>query len=282
MKLTFIILFLLASVSCKHQEDKYVLTKFKEGLPSEIQFKWNNSIYASINPDNFFKSLYLVSQDSLETPDNCLLFVIDSSGFSFTNLDFIESQKNIYSAAVSLFTSKEDKLDTLRLMINIERKTLTYSWDNKITIPTVIKEYKLKVGNIFPSIEVPTENGSWTNAGLNKIIVINWWATSCLPCIEEIPVLNILVDKYQDQNIEFIAIVWDKSNHSKFIEKHPFKYLPGFTTRELTELFGEIFPRHIIVDKDGKILLNKLGGSKQIGKELETLLRNNLKSLIME
>ena len=56
MKLTFIILFLLTFVSCKHQEDKYVLTKFKEGLPSEIQFKWNKSIYASINPGNFLRA----------------------------------------------------------------------------------------------------------------------------------------------------------------------------------------------------------------------------------
>ncbi len=276
MKLTFIILFLLTFVSCKHQEDKYVLTKFNKGLPSEIPFKWNKSIYTSINTGNFFKGLYLVSQDSLETPDNCLLIVIDSSGFSYTNLDFIESQKNIYRAAVSLNNSEEDKLDTLRLMLNLERKTLTYYWDNKITSPTVIKEYKLKAGNIFPRIEVLTENGIWKNTGSNKIVIINWWATSCLPCIEEIPVLNKLVDKYQDQNIDFIAIVWDENNHSKFIEKHPFNYLQGFTTKELTELFGEIFPRHIVVDKNGKILMNKLGGSKQIGDEIDSIISSKL------
>lgn len=272
MKLTFIILFLIAFVSCQDQDNKYVNTKIKEGLPSEIPFNWNKSVYASINSNNFFKGLYLVSKDSLETPDNCLLFVIDSSGYSFTNLDLVQSSKNIYSTAVSLNNSEEDKLDTLRLKLNLENKTLTYYWDNKITSPTVIKEYKLKAGNIFPSIEVPTQKGSWTNAGSNKIIVINWWATSCLPCIEEIPVLNKLVEKYQNRNIEFIAIVWDESKHSKFIEEHPFKYIQGFTTRELTELFGEIFPRHIVVDKDGKILLNKLGGSKQIGDEIDSII----------
>lgn len=276
MKLTFIILLLLALVSCQHQEDKYVLTKFQEGLPSEIPFKWDQSIYASINSDNFFKGLYLVCKDSLEYPDNCLLFVIDSSGFSYTSLDFIQSSKNIFDAVVSLNTIEEDKLDTLRLKLNLENKTLTYYWDNKITNPTVVKEYKLKAGNNFPIIKVPTETGTWTNAGSNKIVVINWWATSCLPCIEEIPVLNKLVDKYHNQNIEFIAIVWDESNHSKFIEKHPFSYIQGFTTRELTELFGEIFPRHIIVDKDGKILLNKLGGSKEIGKELDSIIISKL------
>jgi hypothetical protein len=89
--------------------------------------------------------------------------------------------------------------------------------------------------------------------------------------------LNKLVDKYQNQNIEFIAIVWDESNHSKFIDKHPFKYTQGFTIRELTELFGDVFPRHIIVDKKGKILLNKLGGSKQIGDELSKKLDELLK-----
>lgn len=263
-------------MSCHDQDNKHVTTKFKEALPSEIPFKWNKSLYASINSGNFFKGLYFVSKDSLETPDNCLLFVIDSSGFSYTNLELVQSSKNIYSAAVSLNTSEEDKLDTLRLKLNLDNKTLTYYWDNKITIPTVIKEYKLKPGNIFPIIKVPIESGIWTNAGLNKMVVINWWATSCLPCIEEIPVLNKLVDKYQGRNIEFISIVWDESNHSKFSDKYPFKYIQGFTTRELTELFGEIFPRHIIVDKNGKILLNKLGGSKEIGKELESIITSKL------
>lgn len=276
MKLIYLILFSIAFVSCQDQDNKYVTSKFKEGLPSEIPFKWNKSVYASIKSGNFFKGLYFVSKDSLVTPDNSLLFVIDSNGFSYTSLDFIESQKNIYSTAVSLTTREEDRLDTLRLKLNLENKTLSYYWDNKITNPTVIEEYKLKAGNNFPIIKVPTEIGTWTNAGSNKIVVINWWATSCLPCIEEIPVLNKLVDKYQNQNIEFVAIVWDESNHSKFIEKHPFKYIQGFTTIELTELFGEIFPRHIVVDKDGKILLNKLGGSKQIGDEVDSIISSRL------
>lgn len=276
MKLIFIILFSIAFVSCQDQDNKYVTSKFKEGVPSEIPFKWNKSVYSSINSGNFFKSLYFVSKDSLETPDKCLLFVFDSSGFSYTNLELVQSSKNIYSAAVSLNTREEDKLDTLRLKLNLENKTLTYYWDNKITNPTVIKEYKLKVGNSFPIIKVPTETGIWTNAGSNKIIVINWWATSCLPCIEEIPALNKLVDKYQNRNVEFVAIVWDESNHSKFIKKHSFNYLQGFTTMELTELFGEIFPRHIAADKDGKILLNKLGGSKEIGKELDSIIASKL------
>ena len=273
MKITFIIMLLLAFVSCKPQEDKYVLTKFKEGLPSGIPFKWTKSIYTLINSGNFLKGLYLVSKDSLETPNNCLLFVFDSSGFSYTNLDFIQSSKNNYGVAVSLNTSKEDKLDTLRLMINLKRKTLTYYWENEITSPTVIKEYKLKVGNIFPSIEVPTKNGNWTNAGLNKIIVINWWATSCLPCIEEIPGLNELVKKYENDNIEFIAIVWDKENHSEFIKKHNFIFKQCFGDKNTTELLGETFPRNLIIDNKGTIVYNKIGGIKDTYLELEKIIQ---------
>lgn len=273
MKLIFLILFSIAFVSCQDQDNKYVTSKFKEGLPSEIPFKWNKSVYSSIKSGNFFKSLYFVSKDSLETPDNCLLFVIDSSGFSYTNLDFIESQKNIYSTAVSLTTREEDRLDTLRLKINLENKTLTYYWDNKIKSPTVIKEYKLKVGNIFPIIKVPTETGIWTNAGPNKIIVINWWATSCLPCLEEIPGLNELVKKYENDNIEFIAIVWDKENHSEFIKKHNFIFKQCFGDKNTTELLGETFPRNLIIDNRGIIVYNKIGGIKNTYLELEKIIQ---------
>ncbi|MEO8231284.1 MAG: TlpA disulfide reductase family protein [Ignavibacteriota bacterium] len=261
---------------CQNQDEKYVITKFNKGLPPEIPFKWDKAFYTSINSGDFFQSLYLVSRDSLKTPNESFLFIIDSIGFSYKTVDFIKLGQNIYKSTVSLITKDEDKLDSLRLVLNLKERTLSYSWNNKTKIPTVIEKYKLKVGAIFPQINVKTANGNWTNKDQNKIIVINWWATSCLPCIEEIPVLNELTKKFSNNNVEFIAIVWDTENQPGFIKKHPFKYIQGFGSETLNEFFGEIFPRHIIINRDGRILLNKLGGSKQIGKELDSIITSRL------
>src|SRR5436853_6658072 len=40
---------------------------------------------------------------------------------------------------------------------------------------------------------------------LGKVIVINFWFTSCQPCINEMPLLNNLVAAYKDTNVVFIA-----------------------------------------------------------------------------
>lgn len=142
--------------------------------------------------------------------------------------------------------------------------------------PTIVGEYKLKVGNVFPQVEVETAKGTWSNKEKNKIIVINWWATSCLPCIEEIPGLSQLVEKYPKDKVEFVAIAWDKKNHAKFISKHKFSYLQGFGDKKLTKLFGEAFPRNIILNKKGIILYNQTGGLKDTYLELEKIIEGNL------
>ena len=269
-------LFLFALFICsssffaQNHTSTLIQTQIHFGLPKEVPFKWNDASYVHINPGQYFKALYLVSKDNFKTTNDCSLFKIEENGFSFSAISFQNNETTI-----ELKNKEEDLLSPLKILVDPKERIVYYRWETNsenYNSPVISKDYELKPGKDFPVINVETTKGNWTNKNSNKIIIINWWATSCLPCKEEIPVLNKLVDKYQDQNIEFIAIVWDKSKHSKFIEKNPFKYLQGFTTKELTDLFGEIFPRHIIVDKDGKILLNKLGGSKQIGEELDSII----------
>jgi thiol-disulfide isomerase/thioredoxin len=273
------ILFTLLSFSflfCQKQNEKYVISTFKNGLPTEIPFKWDNSFYTSINSAKFFKALYFVSRDSLKTPNNCFLFIIEPNGFSYKTVDFENIDKNNYKSTISLVTQDEDKLAPLKLVLNLKEKTFGYIWGDTNKNPTIISEYSLKIGKSFPQIVVNTENGNWTNQNLKKILVLNWWATYCLPCIEEIPNLNALTKKFSNNEVEFLAIVWDKENHSKFIKLYPFEYKQGFGSDKLNKIFGEVFPRHLVISRDGKILFNKLGGSKNIDKELEKVIKENI------
>ncbi len=56
-----------------------------------------------------------------------------------------------------------------------------------------------------------------------KIVVLNFWATWCAPCIKEMPELNKLQSKYQDQGLTVIALSdEDKERLIKFAKKIPF------------------------------------------------------------
>jgi thiol-disulfide isomerase/thioredoxin len=51
-----------------------------------------------------------------------------------------------------------------------------------------------------------------------KIVMINFWSTSCGPCLEEIPQLNKLKEKY-DKDVHFIAIAPDKKKDIQYIKE---------------------------------------------------------------
>lgn len=59
-----------------------------------------------------------------------------------------------------------------------------------------------------------------------KIICINLWATWCVPCVEEMPMLNKIKEKYQSENIEFLSmsIDTDSIKLKKFINSNKFKF----------------------------------------------------------
>jgi len=280
MRFVFLFYFVSSFLFCQTQNEKFVTAPFEKGMPKEIFFKWENTSYSEIDGGEFYKALYVVSQDSFKTAQKCFLFLVTQNGLSFDNLSFELKEKNIYEASRSLTTNEEDVLSPLKLILNLNERKLQYRWENKEPTayehPTIIEESKLKVGKKFPQIEVETTNGTWSNKEKNKIIVINWWATSCLPCIEEMPGLNQLVEKYPKDKVEFIAIVWDKEYYAKFINKHKFKYLQGFGDKTLNKLFREAFPQNIILNKDGVILYYHIGGSKGTHLELEKIIEANL------
>ncbi len=63
----------------------------------------------------------------------------------------------------------------------------------------------------------------------NKILVVNFWATWCKPCLNEIPDLNQLVlDNKDKDNILFLAIATSERDHparlSDFFKKVPFLF----------------------------------------------------------
>lgn len=56
------------------------------------------------------------------------------------------------------------------------------------------------------------------------VFIIDFWATWCAPCIESIPHMNELVEKYKNKNVKFISITYEPGKLvSKFLEDHNMK-----------------------------------------------------------
>jgi thiol-disulfide isomerase/thioredoxin len=114
-----------------------------------------------------------------------------------------------------------------------------------------------------------------------KIVVLNFWATWCLPCREEMPMLSKLAPKYDQKDVAFLAAsIDDAQTQSKiphFLEKKKIT-LPVFTgaTPETLKQFalGEIVPATLILDRDGTPLFRIEGeaSKKDISSRLDWLL----------
>lgn len=108
-----------------------------------------------------------------------------------------------------------------------------------------------------------------------KIVVLNFWNTSCRPCIAEMPNLNKLVSKMKNKNVIFIAPASQNKNiklMNKFLKKHQFNYEVVFYDYKNVGI--TILPTHIIIDKDSKVIAKLIGGQSQNIEKIENLLKS--------
>ncbi|MGI9035085.1 MAG: redoxin domain-containing protein, partial [Pyrinomonadaceae bacterium] len=106
-----------------------------------------------------------------------------------------------------------------------------------------------------------------------KIIVINVWGTWCSPCVAEMPQLQQLYKKYQ--NDKDVAIITMDTNDEletvkKFIadKKYEFPVLLGDSyTGNIMSNGNIVFPTTLFVDKQGKIAFTKTGSSDNLFDE---------------
>ncbi|HWC77517.1 MAG TPA: TlpA disulfide reductase family protein [Blastocatellia bacterium] len=114
-----------------------------------------------------------------------------------------------------------------------------------------------------------------------KIVVLNFWATWCRPCREELPILNSLDSRYRERGVDFIAASVDGATTRKNIPaflrklKLTFPVWVGATKSDMEKLgLGNDLPATIVIDSNGAIVGRILGvvGHADLQKRLEWLL----------
>ncbi|MEO0191374.1 MAG: TlpA disulfide reductase family protein [candidate division WOR-3 bacterium] len=108
-----------------------------------------------------------------------------------------------------------------------------------------------------------------------KIVVLNFWATWCGPCREEISALNELVKEYEsDTGVIFLALTAeDSATLSRFLKETPFLYRQLVEAEEAFDAYGIMaVPTHYIISPNGVILFRKIGGLREGPGELRKLI----------
>lgn len=112
-----------------------------------------------------------------------------------------------------------------------------------------------------------------------KVVIIDFWATWCPPCREEIPGFIELYKKYKDQGLEIIGISVDKDENKlkKFVTDNGVNYPIVSFTKDVTEAYGGIqsIPTTFILDHQLNIVGKHVGFVEPAAfeKEIEPLLK---------
>lgn len=120
-----------------------------------------------------------------------------------------------------------------------------------------------------------------TNKGY---VLLNFWATWCGPCIEEMPTLKKIYSQYRSKGLEVISIAYPSTlaDCKKDIEKYRMDWMNIYNDVDLINSYGgnKPIPRLYLIDKSGKIIYvrDNNAGDDNLGR-LRELLHANLYSL---
>lgn len=98
-----------------------------------------------------------------------------------------------------------------------------------------------------------------------KVVMVNFWATSCVTCVKEMPDMVRTYNKYKDQGLEFIAVAmsYDPPNYVlNYAQTRNLPFKVALDTQgELARSFGDVklTPTTFVIDKNGNIIRRYVG-----------------------
>ena len=170
-----------------------------------------------------------------------------------------------------------DKLDKANLtkFINIVQVEI----DTSEVTSNISFDFSLLTGNLLTKDEVFKITNVYAH-----FIILDFWYTSCYPCIKSIPAVNEIYHTYKDKDIAVYGInplddaQKDKTRIDKFLKNNPMGYETIMVDREIgSAVCAEGYPTFIILDQKYNVVYKETGYKENLFQEVSAFLDEALK-----
>lgn len=123
------------------------------------------------------------------------------------------------------------------------------------------------VGEIRPDFTLPDVSGQMHSIAEwdGEVILLNFWATWCRPCVEEMPMLDAMQEQYGEDGLQVIGIALDSPGKVRtFVTNYAIDYpilIAGMDGYALAERFGGGvgLPYSVLIARDSEVVKTMLG-----------------------
>ncbi|MCC6361414.1 MAG: TlpA family protein disulfide reductase [Phycisphaerales bacterium] len=140
---------------------------------------------------------------------------------------------------------------------------------------------KFKEGDAAPDFALKDADGKEYKLAdfKGKVVLLDFWATWCGPCVRAMPTIQKLHEAYKDKPVAIIGMnTWERGNATEFVKKKGFTYLQLLKADDLAKEYGiSGIPTLVLIDGAGKILHTAVGFSDDEEKELTKLIDEQIK-----
>lgn len=247
----------------------------------------------------FNDSLMLSTSDSknllikkIQETNDLLVNTIESLDFVRLNF-FIDNPKSYLSGEYlfSLGSNEAISLDSLKLLYEKLDASIQNSLYGTYIKEEIRKKENTQIGKFAPDFIEPDINNQLIKLSSfigKSVVLLDFWASWCVPCRKEIPELKSIFEKYHPFGFEIIAITLDldknrwksaiKEDSTEIwyqipvVEKYPFNLRDPNQLADYdvyNNYFVQAIPLKILIDKNGKIVGRWGGGLKDPGESLD-------------
>jgi cytochrome c biogenesis protein CcmG, thiol:disulfide interchange protein DsbE len=130
------------------------------------------------------------------------------------------------------------------------------------------------LGETVPNFTLRNDDGKVVALGdyRGQVVVLNFWATWCPPCIEEMPSLNRLAEHYEGKGLVVIGLSVDEDAdaYSEFLASNQIKFLTlRDAARNTSDRYGtRRFPETYIINREGRRARKVIGSLDWTGPQM--------------